>query len=165
MSENGSANETDATCDPAVTVVDFHFDVMCPYAYQTSRWIRRVRAQNDLTINWRFFSLEEVNRREGKKHPWERDWSYGWSLLRIAAYLARTSQDDVDRWYEASGRALHEDGRKPHNPETAAELASEIGLDPGIVQAAIDDETTHDEVRADHHRVIDAGGYGPRRRE
>ncbi len=145
---------------PEVTQVDFHFDVMCPYAYQTAKWIRRVQDQNNLSINWRFFSLEEVNRREGKKHPWERDWSYGWSLLRVAAYLGRTSGDDVDRWYQATGRALHEEGRKPHNPETAGELAAEIGLDPAVVRAAIDDPTTNDEVLADHQRVIEAGGYG-----
>ena len=35
--------------------VDFHFDVMCPYAYQTSRWIRAVRDLTGLTVNWRFF--------------------------------------------------------------------------------------------------------------
>ena len=51
--------------------VDFHFDVMCPWAYQTSLWIRSVREETGLKINWKFFSLEEVNRREGKKHPWE----------------------------------------------------------------------------------------------
>jgi 2-hydroxychromene-2-carboxylate isomerase len=152
------ASQSDS--DPRVTVVDFHFDVMCPYAYQTSRWIRRVREQVDLTINWRFFSLEEINRREGKKHPWEREWSYGWSLLRVAAHLGRSSGDDVDRWYEATGRALHEEGRKAHSPETAAELAAEIGLDPGVVAAAIDDDATHDAVLADHQRVVDAGGYG-----
>ena len=38
--------------------VDFHFDVMCPYAYQTSLWIREVRDLTGLTVNWRFFSLE-----------------------------------------------------------------------------------------------------------
>ena len=52
--------------------IDFFFDIMCPYAYQTSIWIREVRSKIDLEINWRFFSLEEINREEGKKHPWER---------------------------------------------------------------------------------------------
>jgi 2-hydroxychromene-2-carboxylate isomerase len=28
---------------PAPTSVDFHFDVLCPYAYQSSKWIRSVR--------------------------------------------------------------------------------------------------------------------------
>ncbi|BCI52230.1 hypothetical protein NIIDNTM18_15080 [Mycolicibacterium litorale] len=58
--------------------VDFHFDVMCPFAYQTSRWVRSVRDETGLQVNWRFFSLEEINRQEGKKHPWEWEWSYGW---------------------------------------------------------------------------------------
>ena len=47
---------------PEPTRVDFHFDVMCPYAYQTSKWIRSVRDELGIEINWRFFRLEEVNR-------------------------------------------------------------------------------------------------------
>ncbi len=39
-----------------MTTVDFHFDPLCPFAYQTSVWIRDVRAQLGITINWRFFS-------------------------------------------------------------------------------------------------------------
>ena len=123
------------------TVVDFHFDVMCPFAYQTSKWIREVRAQLGLTINWKFFSLEEINRREGRKHPWERDWSYGWSMMRIGALLRRTSMDDLDRWYQRAGRALHEEGFKPHDPLVARHLLEELGLDPTIVDAAIADQT------------------------
>jgi 2-hydroxychromene-2-carboxylate isomerase len=154
------SSTSSATHGPSVSQVDFHFDIMCPYAYQTSKWIRRVREMTGITINWRFFSLEEVNRREGKKHPWEREWSYGWSLLRVAALAGRTDPMLVDRWYEAAGYALHEQGRKAHDPETAAELAAEIGLPDGVVQAALADETTNDEVLADHRRVVDAGGYG-----
>jgi 2-hydroxychromene-2-carboxylate isomerase len=142
------------------TRVDFHFDVMCPFAYQTSVWIREVRRQNGLDITWRFFSLEEVNRRDGKKHPWEREWSYGWSMMRIGALLRRTSMDDLDRWYERAGRALHVEGHRPHEPDVARHLLEEIGLDPGVVDEAIADATTHDEVRSEHDRVAAAGGYG-----
>ncbi|MEZ5279540.1 MAG: DsbA family protein [Acidimicrobiales bacterium] len=142
------------------STVDFHFDVMCPYAYQTSKWIRRVRDQIDLTINWRFFSLEEVNLKEGKKHPWEREWSYGWSLMRIGALLRRTSMDDLDRWYEIAARSLHEEGRRPHQPEVARHLLQEIGLDPALVDEALSDPTTHDEIKTEHQRVVDAGGFG-----
>ena len=140
--------------------VDFHFDVMCPYAYQTSRWIRAVRSQTDLKINWRFFSLEEINRGKDKKHPWEREWSYGWSMMRIGAALRRIGMAHLDDWYAAAGKALHEDGNKPHEPDVARHLLSEIGLDPGLVDAAIADPTTHDEVRAEHDKVVAASGYG-----
>ena len=143
-----------------MSVVDFHFDPMCPFAYQTSLWIREVRAQTGLTVNWRFFSLEEVNRVEGKKHPWERDWSYGWSLMRIGAWLRRTDQDLLDRWYATIGRELHALGGKPHDPGIARALLARIGADDGVFDAALADPTTHDEVHADHQRVLDAGGYG-----
>ena len=142
------------------TEVDFHFDVMCPWAYQTSKWIRNVRTQNGLIINWKFFSLEEVNLREGKKHPWERDWSYGWSMMRIGAILRRQSMDNLDKWYERSGRALHEEGKRPHDPDVARHLLEEIGMDPIIVDESLLDESTHEEIKDDHQRVIDAGGYG-----
>lgn len=145
---------------PAVSEVDFHYDGMCPWAYQASKWMREVRDQLDLTVNWRFFSLEEINRGEGKKHPWERHWSYGWSLMRIGALLRRRDMALVDAWYERTGRALHEEGRKPHDPVVARELMAEIGLDPELVDAAIADPTTHDEVRAEHDKVVAAGGYG-----
>lgn len=140
--------------------VDFHFDVMCPFAYQTSKWMRAVRDQTGVTVNWRFFSLEEVNRRDGKKHPWEREWSYGWSMMRIGAILRRKDMALLDAWYERTGRALHEDGHRPHDPDVARHLLDELGLDPSIVDEAITDETTHDEIRHEHQRVLDAGGYG-----
>ena len=78
--------------------IEFFFDPMCPWAYQTSLWIREVRDLTGVSIVWRFFSLEEINRREGKKHPWEREWSYGWSQMRIGALLRRRSQADLDTW-------------------------------------------------------------------
>jgi hypothetical protein len=104
------------------TAVDFHFDPMCPFAYQTSVWIRDVRAQLGITVNWRFFSLEEINRVEDKKHPWERDWSYGWSLMRIGALLRRTDMSLLDRWYGEIGHELHTAGGKPHDPVVARQL-------------------------------------------
>jgi 2-hydroxychromene-2-carboxylate isomerase len=140
--------------------VDFHLDIMCPYAFQTSLWIREVRKETGLDVRWRFFSLEEVNREEGKKHPWDREWSYGWSMMRIGAYLRRTDMDLLDRWYLEAGTALHLHRRKPHRPEVAEELLSEMGLDPSIVRAAIADPTTGDEVRAEHETVVAKGGFG-----
>jgi hypothetical protein len=105
-----------------ITGVDFHFDIMCPWAYQASLWIRDVREQLGLTVGWRFFSLEEINHVDGKKHPWESEWSYGWSMMRVGALLRRQDPDLLDRWYLAAGSALHVEGRKPHRREVAAEV-------------------------------------------
>lgn len=142
------------------TAVDFHFDIMCPYAFQTSWWIREVRDELGVEVRWRFFSLEEINRVEGKKHPWEREWSYGWSMMRIGALLRRQDPALLDAWYAKAGTALHVDARKPHEPAVARELLAEMGLDPGLVDEAIADPTTGDEVKAEHDVVVAAGGWG-----
>ncbi len=143
-----------------MTTVDFHFDVMCPWAYQASIWMRDVRDQLGLDVRWRFFSLEEINRAEGKKHPWEREWSYGWSMMRVGAMLRRIDPDLLDRWYWEAGTALHVAGRQPHRREVAEALVAKLGVDPSLVGQAIEDPTTSDEVRAEHDRVVDLGGWG-----
>ena len=142
------------------TSLAFHFDVICPWAYQTSLWMREVRDRLSIEVDWRFFSLEEVNRVDGKKHPWEREWSYGWSMMRIGALLKREDPALNDAWYLRSGTALHVEGRQPHRPEVARDLLAEMGLDPGIVDDALADETTHDDVRRDHEAVLALGGWG-----
>jgi len=144
-----------------VEYVDFHFDVMCPWAYQTSRWMREVRDRTGLDVRWRFFSLEEINLVDGKKHPWEREWSYGWSMLRIGALLRRKDPALLDAWYARAGRALHEEGLQPHRREVAEDLLGELGLDgPALVAEALADPTTHDDVRTEHERVVAAGAFG-----
>jgi 2-hydroxychromene-2-carboxylate isomerase len=143
-----------------IRAVDFHFDIMCPWAYQASIWMRDVRDQLGLEVRWRFFSLEEINRADGKKHPWEREWSYGWSMMRVGALLRRIDPALLDRWYFAAGTALHVHGRKPHRREVAEELVSQLGLDPNLVSQAIADPATSEEVHADHDRVTSLGGWG-----
>jgi 2-hydroxychromene-2-carboxylate isomerase len=160
---SGRISDTPTSDSPAPAApghVDFHFDIMCPYAYQTSLWMREVRDTAGIEVSWRFFSLEEINRAEGKKHPWEREWSYGWSMMRIGALLRRTDMDLLDQWYQAAGHALHVEGKKPHRPEVAEELLGELGLDPGLVRAAIEDPTTGDEVHAEHDAVVAKGAFG-----
>jgi predicted DsbA family dithiol-disulfide isomerase len=150
-----------AASDSKVDRIQFFFDPMCPWAYQTSVWIRGVRAAVGLEIDWRFFSLEEVNRPDGKRHPWERPLAYGWTPMRVAAFLRRTDMDACDRWYEACGRALHVDGRRFYDAAVAHELLESIGQPAEVWEQAIADPTTHDDVRADHELAVDTyGGFG-----
>jgi 2-hydroxychromene-2-carboxylate isomerase len=137
--------------------ITFYFDPMCPYAYQSSRWIRTVRSELDggLDITWKFFSLEEVNRVEGKRHPWERPWSFGFGQMRVGALIRRElGNDAVDRWYDTVGHAFFYDGVKTHVPATHAEVIAAAGFDPDLVDRAIADESTLTEVRDEHQDAV-----------
>jgi len=145
-----------------VTEIDFFFDPMCPWAYQASRWIRNVREQTDLQITWRFFSLEEINHVEGKKHPWERSWSWGWGQMRIGALIRRElGQEVLDNWYAGIGAAFFERAEPTHTPQTHKAALAAIDLDPAMVGRAIEDDSTTDDVKADHDFVTTTfGAFG-----
>lgn len=141
--------------------IDFYFDTMCPYAHQTSLWIREVQRLTDLQVRWKFFSLEVINHVDGKKWPWERDLAYGWTPLRIAAWLRRHDNDLCGAWYLASAHALHIEGKRPYEETTAKELLATIGAPANTWEAALADATTHDDVRSDHDFAVSSlGGFG-----
>lgn len=144
------------------TEVIVHFDVMCPWAYQGSRWIREAADLRDLHVEWRFFALEEQNWQEGKKHPWERPWSYSWSLLRIAAFARRElgGNEAVGRFYATAGHRYHEQGLPVHTPDGARAAVAELGWDPNVVDLAIADESTTRDVLAEHREAVRQGIFG-----
>lgn len=41
--------------------IAFHFDPVCPFAWITSRWIRKVSEQRDYRVDWRFIALRYLN--------------------------------------------------------------------------------------------------------
>jgi 2-hydroxychromene-2-carboxylate isomerase len=140
----------------------FYFDPMCPYAFQTSLWIREVRCRRDLDITWRFFSLEEVNLVAGKLHPWERPWSYGFGQMRVGALIRRElGNDALDRWYAAVGNAFFYDGVKTHVRAVHEQIIAGAGFDPAFVQRAVADDSTLTEVRDEHEdAVAQHGAHG-----
>ncbi|MGC8480725.1 MAG: DsbA family protein [Acidimicrobiales bacterium] len=144
----------------ASSQVKIYVDLMCPWAYQTSLWLREIRDVGAIDLSWGLFSLEEVNREKGKKHPWERPWSYGWSMLRVGAYLRRRGEGSFEDYYVAVAGALHRDGRSVQYREVLEEVMDEAGIPVYAVQAAMDDESTNQEIWEDHERVLLAGGYG-----
>lgn len=154
-------SDKSASPDNAQAPVQFYFDIMCPYAYQTSVWFREAQKQIGFDIDWRFFSLEEVNREEGKPHPWEREFAYGWTPLRVAAWLRRHNMDWCGTFYEVCGRTLHVDGRRHYDKEIALELLESAGLPVNAWDDALADPTTHDDVLNDHrHATETLAGFG-----
>ena len=43
--------------------IAFYFDPVCPFAWMTSKWVRRVRALRGYSVEWRFISLRHAQRR------------------------------------------------------------------------------------------------------
>jgi 2-hydroxychromene-2-carboxylate isomerase len=140
--------------------VEFFFDVMCPYAFRSAQWIVEVQRQNQIEIGWRFFSLEEVNRPADRPHPWEREWPWGWSMLRVAALLRRQSEQACGAFYLAAGTALHLEARKPQDRPVLEAILDELGHDPALATAALADPSVDEEIRVDHDRAIANGAFG-----
>jgi hypothetical protein len=142
--------------------LEFFLDPMCPFAWQTSVWIRQVAGLRGLRVGWRFISLRLLNE-EIAHHDLtdERRATYllGTRVLRLcAAARERAGNDAVDAIYEGWGRRLWystREGRgfgEARNAITAgidfAELVSEAGL-PADLVAAAEDESYDDVIKTE----------------
>jgi hypothetical protein len=87
--------------------IEFFFDPGCPFAWQTSVWLRRVTELRGIRIGWRFIALQFLN--EGKELPETLVDAQRRSLafLRVcAAARARFDNGVVGDLYQAWGDAF-----------------------------------------------------------
>lgn len=141
------------TTNETPTRINFHFDPLCPLAWRTFLWIREARNVRPIDITWRFFSLEVVNRKEGVTPDVQHDGS--WAAERTLALARRLGGNAaVERLYLTLGAAQH--GRKESIKDIAVIEAAvkQADLDPGIVEAALSDESTIKEVLSDHEEAV-----------
>lgn len=132
--------------------INFHFDPLCPLAWRTALWIREARNVRPINVQWRLFSLEIVNRKEGT----EPDYSngYGWAGLRTLVLAQRKGGNElVEQVYMALGAAQHGHGQSIRGPEGVHAALQRAGLDPQLVDEALADEGTAQAVVAEHEEA------------
>jgi len=158
------------------TSINFHFDPACPLAWRTFLWIREARKVRPVTVNWRFFSLEVINRKEGTEPDYQNSGS--WASMRTLALARRKGGNEaVEDLYLTLGTAQHGYKQSIKQHEIIQEAVKKANLDPAIVNAALTDETTIEDVLVDHQEAVrryrafgvptialdglDVGFYGP----
>jgi hypothetical protein len=92
--------------------VELFFDPVCPFCWQTSKWLRQVQRLKGLDVGYRFISLQFLNEKIGYE---ERGETYaeahrqGTRLLRVAAAVREAhGHGTVGRLYEAMGQTMWE---------------------------------------------------------
>jgi predicted DsbA family dithiol-disulfide isomerase len=142
---------THETTTPAK--INFHFDPLCPLAWRTALWVREVRRIRPVDVTWRFFSLEVVNRKEGTEPDYQN--AYGWAGLRTLALARRQGGNElVEKVYLALGASQHGRQQSIRDAEGVRAALREAGLDAAMVDAALADETTIEDVLADHQEAV-----------
>jgi 2-hydroxychromene-2-carboxylate isomerase len=136
--------------------IRFHFDPRCPWAWESSKWIREVAQVRDIEIEWAFFSLEEQNKPETS--PLRDPEVRGTAAFRTLALIRRSEGNDaVDSVYRAIGERVHE-RREDFTVGVVRSALEEVGLKAELVDDALADEVTIKEVSEEHYAVASSVG-------
>ncbi|MGP4014637.1 mycothiol-dependent nitroreductase Rv2466c family protein [Saccharopolyspora sp. 5N708] len=149
--------------------IDFYFDPVCPFAWMTSKWVRKVVAQRDYAVDWRFISLRLINAEvDYDAHfpqGYEAGHTAGLRLLRVAARVrAEHGRAAVGPFYQAIGSQVFDsDVAADLEPAQRGSrgfvepLLAQIGL-PVELADALDDSGWDSELRAETDEALSLTG-------
>jgi len=126
---------------------------------------------NQLTINWCYFSLYQVNHKgEATWKVWnqplvDREWQerdYAPSLRSFwgAEAARRQGEEALSRFHRSLLRARHRHGRSLAEPGTVLSAAETAGLDMNRFREAFDDPACLGRLAADHTRAEGMNVFG-----
>jgi len=143
------------------------FDVLCPYAWRTSRWLDLVVAQRpSVVIEWRYFSLEQINTPAdsdwkiwnqthdyaGAKEGWEN--FRGLNLFWGAEAVRRQSSTAFQTFRARAYEARHTDKSDVATRAGVAAIAAACGIDMARYHADVQDRTLLTTLQRDHEYAV-----------
>lgn len=108
------------------TPVRLWIDPSCPWAWQTSLWLRDLRDRGIVTLSWSIFSLE-LNASEPDTPFWEACPRYGEALISLALARRERGNAGMEVLYAALGDRVHERGGG-WTHEQIVDAAAQMGM-------------------------------------
>ncbi len=149
--------------------IRFYFDPVCPFCWLTSKWIRMVQAERDLSVDWRFISLRLINEHIDYDAHFPPEYEAGHTDgLRLLRAVARARQEHgsqaVDSLQAALGARIFDTpptdpaderaDRGRHGTRQFLEpILAEVGL-PTQLADALDDTSWDAAIRADGDEAL-----------
>jgi predicted DsbA family dithiol-disulfide isomerase len=135
--------------------IRFHFDPICPWCYQTSRWAKRLEQLGEIELDWGLFSLEVVNAAEGTDLAGLQARS-GPALRTAIVIRDQAGRAAIGPYYTALGRRIWEQSRPEPDMATAVRGALvELHLDAAWCDEALADPATWDAVLDEHNALVE----------
>ena len=142
--------------------VKFWFDVTCPFAWATSRWVKEVEKVRDITVEFVPMSLAVLNDGRDLPEEYTNMMQAAWGPARVFAKVATEEPAKVDALYTIMGNKVHgeEQGGKTGYgayDELIKEALAEAGLDASYAEVA-NTEDADEALRAFHNEGINSVG-------
>lgn len=150
--------------------IEFFFDPGCPFAWQTSVWMRRVAELEGVRIGWRFISLWFINEDDLDVPPELRgSQELGLRFHRICAAAREAHGNDAvgalyrawgeQYWYQPGEGELLERIAAVTQVMDPAKVVSAVGL-PADLLAAAEDRSWDALIRAETEEAFERTGDG-----
>ncbi|HVH63834.1 MAG TPA: DsbA family protein [Candidatus Dormibacteraeota bacterium] len=148
--------------DSGTIKFELFFDYGCPFVYRMARLLAAVGMKRDLQVEWRYFSLTQVNSRDHGPAVWAAPHSsHVKGRLAFEAAEAARRQGKFDAMHMALLEARHSAGLDLDSDEVIEKVAAGAGLDMNRFQAEMGDPHLVDALARDHqHAVGELGVFG-----
>lgn len=142
--------------------VKFWFDVSCPYAWATSRWIKEVEKVRDIEVEFIPMSLAVLNDGRDLDPAYMEKMKANWGPARVFAKVKDEQPEKVDELYTVMGTMIHSEGNGGKEgfggyDEIIAAALDKVGLDASLSEVA-NTEDVDEKLRAFHQGAMDAVG-------
>ena len=137
--------------------VTLWLDPVCPFSWNTARWIRAVAEKTGMSVDWQLMSLAVLNEGRELPPPQQARMRDSRKVGRLMAAIAREKGDDgwVAAYFAFGERYI--DRSEPLDDGLVAHLLTTAGVHD-TTAGAVSDESLDESVRRGHQAAQDALG-------